>query len=149
VVVADGEALTGLWFLAEHRWFDGIDDRWRRDPVPLAGVTEQLAAYFAGELRRFDVPLAPDGTAFQRRVWQALTAIPYGTTTSYGALAQGLGRPGSARAVGAANGRNPISVVVPCHRVVGATGDLVGYGGGLETKRRLLALESGQRSLMA
>jgi len=148
VVVGDGEALTGLWFLAKHRWFDGIDDRWLHDPVPLAPVSEQLAAYFAGELRRFDLPLALDGTPFQRRVWQALTAIPYGTTTSYSALAEGLGRPAGARAVGAANGRNPISIVVPCHRLVGATGDLVGYGGGLDTKRRLLAHERGQRSVI-
>ena len=101
----------------------------------------QLDAYFSGELRRFDLPLAPEGTAFQREVWSALTAIPYGETVSYGELARRLGRPAATRAVGAANGRNPIPIVIPCHRVIGADGSLTGFGGGLAIKRKLLALE--------
>ena len=103
----------------------------------------QLDAYFAGELRRFDLPLAPEGTPFQREVWSALTAIPYGETVSYGELARRLGRPAASRAVGAANGQNPIPIVIPCHRVIGADGSLTGFGGGLAIKRRLLDLEAG------
>jgi methylated-DNA-[protein]-cysteine S-methyltransferase len=102
----------------------------------------QLHAYFAGELERFELPLAPRGTAFQLSVWQALQEIPYGSTTTYSELAAALGRPSACRAVGAANGRNPLAVIVPCHRVIGASGALTGYGGGLERKRRLLALEA-------
>ena len=101
----------------------------------------QLDAYFAGRLRRFDVPLDLRGTAFQRLVWAELAAIPYGETRSYGAIAASIGRPSASRAVGAANGRNPVSIIVPCHRVVGVSGSLTGFAGGLETKRRLLALE--------
>lgn len=102
----------------------------------------QLAAYFAGELQQFTLPLKAAGTEFQQRVWQALTRIPYGATTSYGAIAREVGAPGSARAVGAANGQNPIAIVVPCHRVIGADGRLVGYGGGIERKTWLLAHEA-------
>jgi methylated-DNA-[protein]-cysteine S-methyltransferase len=103
---------------------------------------EQLRAYFDGELERFELPLAPRGTDFQRRVWDAVAGIPYGTTTTYGALAASLGNPRACRAVGAANGRNPLPIVVPCHRVIGTSGALTGYGGGLEVKRALLALEA-------
>jgi methylated-DNA-[protein]-cysteine S-methyltransferase len=102
----------------------------------------QLHAYFAGQLERFKLPLAPSGTAFQRSVWEALGAIPYGSTTTYLRLAATLGRPSACRAVGAANGRNPLPVIVPCHRVIGTAGALTGYGGGLERKRLLLALEA-------
>jgi methylated-DNA-[protein]-cysteine S-methyltransferase len=102
----------------------------------------QLLAYFAGELERFELPLAPRGTAFQQRVWEALAEIPYGSTTTYSELAAAIGRPSACRAVGAANGRNPLPVIVPCHRVIGAAGSLTGYGGGLERKRQLLALEA-------
>ena len=102
----------------------------------------QLRAYFAGELTRFDLPLSPRGTEFQRRVWDAVARVPYGTTTTYSAVAATLGRPSACRAVGAANGRNPLPIVVPCHRVVGASGALTGYGGGLERKRALLDLEA-------
>ena len=102
----------------------------------------QLRAYFAGELRTFDVPLEMIGTEFQRRVWQALRKIPYGETTSYSQLASRIGAPRALRAVGAANGRNPIPIIVPCHRVIGASGHLVGFGGGLEWKRFLLDLEA-------
>lgn len=104
-------------------------------------VVSQLDEFFAGERRRFDLPLAPDGTDFQRAVWSALAEIPFGETRSYGELAQTIGRPGSARAVGAANGANPISVIVPCHRVIGAGGKLTGYAGGLPAKKALLELE--------
>ena len=110
---------------------------------PFRETVAQLAAYFAGELRRFDLPLAPDGTPFQREVWAALTAIPYGETVSYGGLARRLGRPAASRAVGAANGQNPIPIVIPCHRVIGADGSLTGFGGGLAIKRWLLDLEAG------
>lgn len=108
---------------------------------PFASAAAQLAAYFAGELTAFDLPLAPSGTQFQLRVWEALQTIPYGQTMSYGQLATKIGRPAASRAVGLANGRNPIALVVPCHRVIGADGSLTGYGGGLNRKRFLLELE--------
>ena len=126
------ERLTGLFL--RH-------DSARATDGPFDTVREQLDAYFAGELRTFDLPLAPAGTPFQRQVWDALTTIPYGETTSYGELAESIGRPGSARAVGAANGRNPVAIVVPCHRVIGADRTLTGYAGGLAAKRTLLTLE--------
>jgi methylated-DNA-[protein]-cysteine S-methyltransferase len=110
--------------------------------MPFAKALAQLDAYFAGKLRRFELPLAAQGTSFQREVWSALTTIPYGETVSYRELAQRVSRPLASRAVGAANGRNPIPIVIPCHRVIGADGSLTGFGGGLEIKRRLLALES-------
>jgi methylated-DNA-[protein]-cysteine S-methyltransferase len=119
----------------------------RPDAAALREAEEQLAAYFDGELTEFDLPLAPQGTPFQLRVWDALTRIPYGATTTYGAVAEAVGRPDAVRAVGACNGQNPIAVIVPCHRVIGANGKLVGYGGGLDNKRRLLELESGVLSL--
>jgi methylated-DNA-[protein]-cysteine S-methyltransferase len=112
------------------------------DAAPFPEAEAQLHAYFAGELERFELPLAPRGTAFQRRVWDALAEIPYGTTTSYSELAARIRRPSACRAVGAANGRNPLPVIVPCHRVIGAAGGLTGYGGGLRRKRHLLALET-------
>jgi methylated-DNA-[protein]-cysteine S-methyltransferase len=108
----------------------------------LLDAAEQLLAYFDGELERFELPLSPGGTAFQRRVWDAVSGIPYGATTSYSALAAYIGTPTAWRAVGAANGRNPLPIVVPCHRVLGAAGSLTGYGGGLERKRALLDLEA-------
>lgn len=111
------------------------------DSPPLPEVTAQIDGYFAGRLRRFDLPLAPAGTAFQRLVRQALEAVPWGETRSYGELARSVGREGAARAIGGAMNRNPIAVVVPCHRVVGADGSLTGYGAGLERKRYLLELE--------
>ena len=114
----------------------------RSSAPPFAEAETQLHAYFAGELERFELPLAPRGTDFQRSVWDALGEIPYGHTTTYSDLAARLGRPSACRAVGAANGRNPLPVIVPCHRVVGAAGALTGYGGGLERKRVLLALET-------
>ena len=137
----DGTALTGLW-MEPH----SPRPEWRHDPAGLAESAAQLAAYFAGERTDFDLPLAPPGTEFQQRVWRLLLEIPYGETTTYGALAQRLGNPRTVRAVGLANGRNPISIVVPCHRVIGANGTLVGYGGGLERKRTLLAHEAEVRA---
>lgn len=135
-VVEDG-ALVGL-YLPDHAHPPASVG----DPGPvLLGLAEQLGAYFAGELRAFDLPLSARGTPFQERVWAALREVPYGTTTTYGALARSLGVPGGARAVGLANGRNPLSIVVPCHRVIGADGRLTGYAGGVERKRALLALE--------
>ncbi|MEU6119672.1 methylated-DNA--[protein]-cysteine S-methyltransferase [Streptomyces sp. NPDC047117] len=110
---------------------------------PFATTIAQLRAYFAGELTVFDLPLRLDGTPFQQRVWAALREIPYGATVSYGALADRLGKPSAARAVGLANGKNPVGIIVPCHRVVGTGGDLTGYGGGLERKRHLLDFERG------
>ncbi|MET7639959.1 methylated-DNA--[protein]-cysteine S-methyltransferase [Streptomyces sp. NPDC005438] len=143
LLTSDGEALTGL-YMTEHRYGPALGPDWvADDSLPLfQRARDQLEEYFAGRLRRFDLPLAPRGTAFQRSVWRALTTIPYGATTTYGALAARLGRPSASRAVGMANGRNPISVVVPCHRVVGSNGALTGFGGGLPRKARLLGLES-------
>ncbi len=114
------------------------------DRVVLAEAEAQLAQYFAGQRKTFDLPLAPRGTDFQRTVWAELVRIPHGDTRSYGELARDLGRPGAARAVGAANGQNPISIVQPCHRVIGADGSLTGFGGGLAIKRHLLQLECGE-----
>lgn len=116
---------------------------WREDRKLFGEAVSQLVAYFAGRLRRFDLRLAPRGTPFQRRVWDALLEIPYGETRAYGELARRLGDPKAARAVGLANGRNPIAIVIPCHRVIGSTGKLTGYGGGIAIKRQLLALERG------
>ena len=112
------------------------------DPV-LAAATGQLREYFAGSRTSFDLPLAMDGNAFEQRVWAALRAIPYGETAAYGEIAEQIGAPGAARAVGVANARNPIAIIVPCHRVIGANGKLVGFGGGLPMKRALLDLEQG------
>lgn len=118
---------------------------WRRDDAALAREVAELEAYFAGELREFEMAVEPEGTAFRRSVWAALARIPYGETWSYGELARRAGRsPGAARAVGSANGANPIAIVLPCHRVIGANGRLVGYGGGLDRKARLLAHERGE-----
>jgi methylated-DNA-[protein]-cysteine S-methyltransferase len=137
LLTAEDGALTRLSMSP----FD-VDPAWRHDPEALAEPARQLAEYFAGERTEFALALRPAGTAFQRGVWDLLLGIPYGETTTYGALAAALGDPRKVRAVGLANGRNPISIVVPCHRVIGADGTLVGYGGGLERKRTLLGLEA-------
>jgi methylated-DNA-[protein]-cysteine S-methyltransferase len=139
LVGADG-ALTGV-YMDRQRYRPEPETFGDRDDVPFTEAARQLEEYFAGTRTRFDLPLAPVGTPFQRQVWEALQAIPYGQTVSYGQLADRLGRPAAARAVGFANGHNPISIIVPCHRVVGSNGDLTGYGGGLERKRRLLDFE--------
>jgi len=118
---------------------------WQRDEDVWATAVAQLTAYFAGELQTFDFPLAPKGTPFQQKVWAYLQTIPYGRTTTYGTIAQELGNPKSTRAVGAANGRNPIAVIIPCHRVIGSDGKLTGYAGGLQIKAALLGLERNGR----
>jgi methylated-DNA-[protein]-cysteine S-methyltransferase len=147
LVGADGR-LTGLYMDAQrYRPGDEVVGA-PGDPEdePFAAAADQLTAYFAGQLTEFGLPLAPAGTQFQRTVWAALRQIPYGETWSYGQLASNIGNPAAVRAVGLANGRNPIAVVVPCHRVIGADGSLTGYGGGLDRKRFLLDLEaSGER----
>ena len=141
-LTATEEGLSGV-FMEGHRHGPADRSGWLRDPGPFRAAAEQLREYLAGERRTFDLDLAPAaGTPFQRRVWGALEAVPYATTTTYGALAAGLGAPRAVRAVGAANGRNPLSIVRPCHRVIGAGGALTGYGGGLDAKRALLALEA-------
>lgn len=116
-------------------------EQWRHSTRALGRAASQIEAYFAGDLRRFELDLEPRGTEFQLRVWWALAKIPYGTTWSYAELAVAVGRPSATRAVGAANGRNPLPIVLPCHRVIGSDGSLTGFGGGLEAKRRLLELE--------
>ena len=124
------------------------DPRWRESPDAFDDVVSQLTEYFAGQRRRFELPLAPEGTPFQQRVWRELQDIPYGVTISYGQLAARIGQPTASRAVGLANGSNPLAIVIPCHRVIGANGTLTGYGGGLPIKERLLALERGERRLI-
>ena len=136
---ADGGGLIGIWFVGDARP-ESADVS--SHPV-LYAAAEQLGEYFAGRRSRFELPLAAAGTPFQRAVWDALREIPYGETWSYADVAQHIGKPRAVRAVGAANGRNPLPIIVPCHRVVGANGTLTGYGGGLENKRILLDLESG------
>ncbi|AKK68246.1 methylated-DNA--[protein]-cysteine S-methyltransferase [Xanthomonas translucens] len=126
---------------AENRYDVRGRADWIRDAAPVREAREQLLAYFAGERDRFELPLAPRGTAFQCLVWQALADIPFGVTWSYAQLARHIGQPRAVRAVGAANGRNPLPIVLPCHRVIGANGALTGFGGGLPTKAALLALE--------
>ncbi|KUL46521.1 cysteine methyltransferase, partial [Streptomyces sp. NRRL F-4489] len=142
-LVADGDALTGLYMDGQRHRPPQETFGTPADPSdpPFARAVAQLRAYFRGELTAFDLPLALRGTPFQRRVWAALRTIPYGETVSYGQLAARLGVPTAARAVGLANGRNPVGIIVPCHRVVGANGSLTGYGGGLDRKRRLLTFE--------
>ena len=141
LLLSDGAALTGL-YPESHRAVPVEDDAWARDDAFFAGVVDQLRAYFAGHLTVFNVPLAPQGTAFKKQAWSALREIPLGATTTYGALAAHVGRPSAARAVGAANGKNPISLIVPCHRVIGGSGSLTGYAGGVELKAWLLEHEA-------
>jgi len=121
---------------------------WREDAAPLKETMRQLRAYFAGKLENFDLPLAPQGTRFQLDVWKRLCEIPYGDTISYGELAKRIGNPKASRAVGLANGQNPIPIIIPCHRVIGSDGKLTGYGGGLPIKEKLLALERRQLRLL-
>lgn len=139
-LVADDDALAGL-YMHEQRHLPAPGSFGERDDSVLPEARGQLTGYFAGELTDFDLPLTTAGTEFQRQVWAALRAVPYGTTCTYADLARAIGRPTAVRAVGAANGRNPICIVVPCHRVVGSTGTLTGYAGGVERKAFLLDLE--------
>lgn len=140
ITVDSQDAVVAVSFVGDRSTCGGEDRA-------AARAARQLEAYFAGELRVFELDLAPQGSQFERRVWSELVRIPYGRTDTYGGIAERLGDPGASRAVGLANARNPIAIVVPCHRVVGADGDLTGYAGGLWRKRWLLAFEGGQREL--
>jgi methylated-DNA-[protein]-cysteine S-methyltransferase len=144
LLVSDGDALTGL-YMDDHNGGPQPQPGWSEAHRKLDRVCDQLAAYFDGGLREFDVPLAPQGTEFQKKVWLELLRIPFGETISYGELARRIGQPKASRAVGRANGQNPISVIVPCHRVIGADGTLTGYGGGVDRKKWLLEHESARR----
>ncbi|OMB90069.1 methylated-DNA--[protein]-cysteine S-methyltransferase [Mycobacterium colombiense] len=135
-----GSVLTNLRMVDQT--YEPSRSDWSPNPQAFGEAVEQLGAYFAGELTNFDVELDLRGTEFQRRVWRALLTIPYGETRSYGEIAEQIAAPGAARAVGLANGHNPIAIVVPCHRVIGANGSLTGFGGGLQRKRTLLDLET-------
>jgi methylated-DNA-[protein]-cysteine S-methyltransferase len=146
LLTGDGEGITGL-YLSPHTGRAQPLDSWRRDDSAFDEAAAQLAAFFAGRRTSFDLSLRPHGTPFQEQVWQALLGIPYGETVSYGELARRVGNVGASRAVGLANGRNPISIMIPCHRVIGADGRLTGYGGGLDRKRFLLDLERGASRL--
>ena len=147
-ITAVNEGLTSISFDGDG-YAPPQDPAWVRDPSfpALRRAAAQLTAYFAGERRVFELPLAATGTPFQRTVWDAIAAVPAGDTISYAELARRAGHPGSARAAGAATGRNPIAIVVPCHRIIGADGSLTGYAGGLDRKRALLALEQKQKPM--
>lgn len=149
LLVADGEALSGVYFDGQ-KYHPQVASQWRRDAhhATLRQTKSELAEYFGGERKRFDTALAPEGTPFQRSVWKAISSVGFGQTITYGELAARAGCPGSARAAGAATGRNPISIIVPCHRIVGSNGSLTGYAGGLDRKRALLALESAMPELL-
>ena len=142
LLVATEDGICGIFFNGQ-KYFPEKEREWKRNPqhAPLKQAKRELAEYFAGRRRRFEVVLDPDGTPFQRSVWKAISRVGFGKTITYGALAAKAGSPGSARAAGAATGRNPISIVVPCHRIMGANGAPTGYAGGLQRKRALLALE--------
>jgi methylated-DNA-[protein]-cysteine S-methyltransferase len=137
LIAGDGNAIVETYFAGAKPKPD-----WIRDDDALREAADQLRAYFAGERRTFDLPLSPRGTDFQQSVWSALQQIPYGETTTYSTIAERVGRPAAVRAVGAANGANPIPIVIPCHRVIGANGSMTGFGGGIDVKRQLLALEA-------
>lgn len=140
LLAGDGETLQRVSFASgkSHRRHE---EDWQRDDTAFAEARRQLTAYFKGELTEFTLRLKPQGTEFQQSVWKALLTIPYGRTCSYGEIAAQVGRPKASRAVGAANGQNPIPIIIPCHRVIGSTGKLTGFGGGLPTKEKLLTLE--------
>ncbi len=143
LLTSDGTALTGLYLPVKKHGPQTTASWERRDHLPVLRLAaRQLCAYFDGTLREFELPLAPEGTAFQKTVWKELERIPFGATISYGELARRIGNANASRAVGLANGRNPISIVVPCHRVIGANGSLTGYGGGIERKDALLRHEA-------
>jgi methylated-DNA-[protein]-cysteine S-methyltransferase len=147
LLTADADTLVGLYFVGQ-RHFRAIDGSWREDAsaVAIARARRELDRYFGGEPVRFTVPLSLQGTAFQRAAWRAIASVGYGETISYAELAHRAGFPGSPRAAGVATGRNPVGIIVPCHRIVGANGELRGYAGGLERKRALLALERDGRN---
>lgn len=140
LLAGDDAGLRYIVFEKENNTFV-IGADWKKNSKFLAPVKAQLKAYFKGELKHFDLPLAPAGTAFQLKVWQALRTIPYGELVSYKTIAEAIGNPKAVRAVGGANGKNPIPIIVPCHRVIGSDGSLTGFGGGLNIKKRLIDLE--------
>ena len=140
LLISDGEALIGLHFAGSES-SDPVPNA-RRDPARFVAVREQLTDYFAGRLQVFDLPLDAHGTPFQKRVWNELRRLPFGETISYGELARRIGQRGASRAVGRANGQNPIAIIVPCHRVIGSNGNLTGFGGGMDRKRWLLDHEA-------
>ncbi|MGE5525406.1 MAG: methylated-DNA--[protein]-cysteine S-methyltransferase [Rhodospirillaceae bacterium] len=150
LLLAEDEGLSGVYFEGQ-KYFPEIGAGWRRDAhhTLLRQVKRELAEYFGGERKRFEIALAPGGTPFQRSVWQAISTVGFGETITYGELARRAGCMGSARAAGAATGRNPITIIVPCHRIVGSNGSLTGYAGGIGRKRALLALEAGMTELLA
>jgi methylated-DNA-[protein]-cysteine S-methyltransferase len=148
LLAGDEEGLSVIGF-PEGSMRRDPDPRWVQAEEPFAEAKRQLNAYFDGSLQEFSLPLKPSGTEFQRAVLNELRRIPYGTTCSYGDVAKRIGRPKAVRAVGAANGRNPLPIVIPCHRVIGRNGELTGFGGGLATKRTLLDLEAGNRDVAA
>ncbi|EAU48072.1 methylated-DNA--[protein]-cysteine S-methyltransferase [Salipiger bermudensis] len=141
LLAGDGKALRLLSFPSGHKAVAPQED-WQPDPTAFDAVRHQLDAYFCGDLRAFSVPLDIHGTEFQKKIWALLTAIPYAETRSYGEIARTLGSPGASRAVGAANGANPLPIILPCHRVIGKSGALTGFGGGLDTKTWLLQHEA-------
>ena len=143
LLVAGDEGLSGVYFEGQ-KYHAQVEPEWRRDPrhAPLRQAQRELVEYFGGERKRFETALAPEGTPFQRSVWKAISTVGFGETLTYGELACRAGCAGSARAAGAATGRNPLTILVPCHRIVGSSGSLTGYAGGLDRKRALLALES-------
>ena len=147
LLAADETGLHSIGFV-NGRHSAHPDPAWHEDPKPLRETIRQLRAYFAGDLETFDLPLEPKGTTFQLAVWRKLCDIPFGETISYGELARRLGNPNASRAVGLANGANPIPIIIPCHRVIGSNGKLTGYGGGLPIKEKLLALERRQLRLL-
>jgi methylated-DNA-[protein]-cysteine S-methyltransferase len=148
LLVANEAGLAGVYFDGQKH-LPAVAPQWRRDPqhATLRQAARELAEYFSGRRQRFETTLAPDGTPFPRAVWKAIAGVGFGQTISYAELAKRAGCPGSARAAGAATGRNPIGIIVPCHRIVGSNGSLTGYAGGLERKRALLALEMGAPEL--
>lgn len=150
LLVATEDALSGIYFKGQ-KYFPKQDNAWRRAPnhAPLKRAKRELAQYFAGKRKQFKVALAPEGTPFQLSVWKQISKVAFGKTATYGELARRAGHAGSARAAGAATGRNPLSIVVPCHRIVGSNGSLTGYAGGLSRKRALLALEGASRDRRA
>ncbi|MHB8666423.1 MAG: methylated-DNA--[protein]-cysteine S-methyltransferase [Burkholderiales bacterium] len=149
LLVANDAGLCGVYFRGQ-KYYPQVESPLRRDAqhATLRQARRELAEYFGGERKRFEIGLAPEGTAFQRSVWKAISSVGFGETISYGELARRAGCAGSARAAGAATGRNPIGIIVPCHRIVGANGSLTGYAGGLAIKRALLALEAGLAQLL-
>lgn len=146
LILATNEALVGLYFVGQ-KYFPRRDTAWEenRNLAPISQTIGELDRYFAGERIRFEVPLGPYGTAYQHAIWKAISTVGYGETITYGELARRAGFPDNARAAGAATGQNPIGIIVPCHRIIGANGSLTGYAGGLDKKRALLELEAGYR----